>query len=85
MIEKMYLTNKTNHMRELDDDLINACVPLASKGDHYNALKCVKIQLLENIPSCCTLNNAKSTSQEITNNKMLVIVIMYIIMGLKMT
>ena len=51
-------------------------IPL--KNVPKNALKCVKIQLLENIPSCCTLNDAKSTSQEITNNKMLVIVIMYI-------
>ena len=59
--------------------------PWPMKVATKNSLKCVKIQLLENIPSCCTLNDAKSTTQEITNNKMLAIVIMYTIMGLQMT
>ena len=76
LIGKMYITKNLDHNNGLDDDLINACVPLASEGGHYNDFKCVKIQLLENIASCCTLNDAKSTSREITNNKMLVIVIM---------
>ena len=35
-----------------------------SKNCLQTALKCVKIHLLEIIPSCCTLNNAKATSQE---------------------
>ena len=42
-------------------------IPL--KNVPKNALKFVKIQLLENFPSCCTLNDAKSPSRKITNNK----------------
>ena len=38
-----------------------------------NSLKCVKIQLLENIFSCCTLNDAKSIVIVIV----IVIVLMY--------
>ena len=37
-----------------------------------------KKQLLESIPSCFTLNKAKSTSREIMKNKILVIVKMYV-------
>ena len=60
VIVKMYKTKNLDHNNGLDDDLKNACVPLASEGGHYNDFKCVKIQLLENIPSCCTLNDAIS-------------------------
>ena len=45
----------------------------------------MKIQLLDKLPSCCTINDAKLASQEITNIKMLEIVIISSEKGVKIT
>ena len=47
--------------------------------------KCVKIQLLDKLPSCCTINDTKLAFQEIMNFKMLEIVIISSEKGVKIT